>query len=152
MFLMGLLLTLAVPRFGLIGEEEQLRSAARSLAAQAVEANSQAVTESQPWFLYLDLDRARSWVSQTGPDDTSAETPAERAYTLPSKIKFRDVNHAEKGLVRKGLVAFAFWASGGNEPGAVHLSGPDNREMTIFLRPYLGRTEIYNGYLREEVE
>lgn len=152
MFLMGMVLTLALPRFGFVGDDEKLRAAARGLAAQAVEAHSQAVTESRPWFLCLDLDKAESWVARTRPGDLTENEQEESVQTLPSGLRFTDAAHPDDGLVREGVLAFAFQANGGNEPGTFHLINADGREMTVFLRPYLGRTEIFDGYLREEVE
>jgi len=152
MVLIGLLLSLVLPRFGGVGETERLRTAMRLLAAQAMEAHSQAVTEARPWFFCLDLDRTRSWLAVKRPEPGEKTGPEVRSIHLPSGLKFRDVIHPAGGMFRDGVVAFAFWPNGGNEPGTIHVKNDAGEEMTLFLRPYLGQSEIHQGYLREEVE
>jgi len=150
--LIGLLFSLTLPRFSGIGETEKLRKAARLMARQALKAHSQAVTEAQPYFLCLDLDLSRTWLTLERPQRDEEAKPDGRATHLSTGVEFKDVVHSEGGMFKDRVVAFAFWSNGGNEPGTIHLRNSSGEEMTIFLRPFLGQTEIHEGYLLEEVE
>ncbi|MEW6262533.1 MAG: hypothetical protein AB1641_05595 [Thermodesulfobacteriota bacterium] len=148
--ILGLLLSLTLPRLFDLTETERLRTSARLLAGQALEAHSQAAASSRPWFLCLDLTRKRSWLDTARPGSETESAPVPRYLSLPSGVSFKDAIHPGLGLVRTGRLAFGFWPQGGGEPGAIHLTTEDGQDLTIFLRPYLGRTEIKDGYLREE--
>jgi len=152
MVLIGLLLTLTLPRFAGVGESEKLRTATRMLARKVLEAHSQAVTEARPYFLCLDLEQARICLDLERPGNNEKINPDIRSTRLPSEIGFQDVIHPTGGMFKEGVVTFAFWPNGGNEPGTIHLKNASGDEMTIFLRSFLGQTEIHPGYLREEVE
>ncbi len=152
MVLIGLLLTIVLPRLGGVADSEQLRTAARRLSGLALEAHSQAVTQSRPWFLCLDLEQKRAYLStvRPGPDgDAGRETDF---FNLPGQIVFKDAVHPRQGTVTTNQVAFGYWPQGGSEPGEIHLYAADDDQMTIFLRPYFGRTEIKPGYLHEETK
>jgi len=152
MVLIGLLLGLALPRFGGLGETEKLRAATRLLVGQILEAHSQSVTGARPYYLCLDLEGARIWLALKRAEKTEEISPEISSVTLPSGTGFKDVIHSNGGMFKEGVVTFAFWPNGGNEPGTIHLENNSGEEMTIFLRPFLGQTEIHQGYLREEVE
>ncbi|MFH1139339.1 MAG: prepilin-type N-terminal cleavage/methylation domain-containing protein [Pseudomonadota bacterium] len=150
--LMGLVLSVILPRIGDVDQTERLKTAARRLAGQAAESYSQAATKSRPWFFCLDLDKNQTWLATVRPGeegDAGRETPY---YKLPGDIKLKDVIHPVDGMIKEGRISFGYWPQGGNEPGVVHLAAADGEEMTIFLRPFLGRTEIKDGYLREEAK
>ena len=148
--LIGITLSVVLPRLGAVQHEERLKAAVRRLAGLALEAHSQALTEARPWFLCLDLDQNRSWLATVRPGREGEAGRESRFFSLPEGVVFRDAVHPLKGLVRNGRVSFGFWPRGGSEPGEIHLRSTDGPEMTVFLRPYLGRTEINAGYLREE--
>lgn len=153
--LIGLALGLVLPRFIGLGEGERLRMAARLLAGQVQEAHNQAATSSRPAFLCLDLTHRRIWLTTLRPTTLDGKTnigeptAESRAAYLPNGVTIKDVIHPTLGTTKEGRLAFGYWPQGGSEPGTIHLIGADNKELTIFLRPYLGQTEIKEGYLRE---
>lgn len=150
--LIGVLLSVLLPRFGGMSEEERLRTAARRLAGLAQEAHSQAVTESRPYFLCLDLDLKQSWLSTVRPGQEGEAGRESRYLPLPADVVFQDAIHPSDGTVKTGRAAFGYWPQGGSEPGEIHLRNPEGREMTLLLRPYLGKTEIKDGYVHEETK
>jgi len=149
MILIGLILSLAVPRFSGFGEKEQLRKASRMLAGQILEAHSQAVTEARPWYVCLDLTTRESWLTTERPGRFEDKGERIEVARLPAGLEIRDIIDQEESMVRSEVFCFGFWSNGGNESGAIHLKNSLEEEMTIFLRPFLGRTEIGEGYLRE---
>ena len=152
MILIGLILSLAVPRFSGFGEKEQLRSASRLLTGQILEAHSQAVTEARPWYVCLDLAKGESWLTTERPGRDEEKGDRIEMARLPRGLEFRDVFDQEESMVRREVFCFGFWSNGGNESGTIHLKNSLEEEMTLFLRPFLGRTEIGEGYLREMSE
>jgi len=148
--LLGLLLSFVLPRLTGFEDEERLKAAVRRLAGQALEAHTQAVTEARPMFLCLDLTLNRSWLSSVRPGPEGEAGIESPVFTLPGGVAFQDVFHPNEGRVREGRLSFGYWPQGGSEPGTIHLQNTEKRQMTIFLRPFLGRTEINPGYLREE--
>jgi len=152
MILIGLILSLALPRFSGFGEGEQMRSAARHLAGMALEAHSQAVTETRPYFLCLNLGKGRYWLSQARPEKNDVETVPVDARPLPRGLVLEDIILPGEGMVREGVVSFGFWPNGGNEAGTLHLKQESGQQMSLFLRPYFGRMDIQEGYLREETK
>jgi prepilin-type N-terminal cleavage/methylation domain-containing protein len=152
MILIGLILSLALPRFSGFGEGEQARSAARYLAGMALEAHSQAVTETRPYYLCLNLKKGRYWLSLARPEKNDVDTVPADARPLPRGLALEDVILPDEGMVKEGVVSFGFWPNGGNEPGTLHLKQESGAQMSLFLRPYFGRMDIQEGYLREEIE
>jgi prepilin-type N-terminal cleavage/methylation domain-containing protein len=155
-FIIALLLGVALPRLLDVNDSEQLRTAARRIAMQAMETHSEAATKSRPWFFCVDLDTRQTWLSTVRPGregDAGRESPF---YNLPRGIFIKDLEHPTLGMIREGRAAFGYWPQGGSEPGTIHLTTSltdDNAEtLTLFLRPFLGRTEIGEGYLREEIQ
>ena len=148
--LMGMILSVVLPRIGDVNQAERLKTVSRRLAGQAAESYSQAATKSRPWFFCLDLDNNQTWLSTVRPGKEGDAGRETTYYTLPANIRLKDVIHPSDGMVKEGRISFGYWPQGGNEPGAIHVVAEDGDEMTIFLRPFLGRTEIKDGYLREE--
>ncbi|MFH1091186.1 MAG: GspH/FimT family pseudopilin [Pseudomonadota bacterium] len=148
--LVGLMLGMVMPRLGGFGDVERLRTAARRLAGQVLEAHSQAVTSAKPWFLCLDLDQKRTWLGTERPESEGEAGREGRYFVLPRGVVITDVKHPLSGTVKEGRVSFGFWPQGGGEPGTIHLKSVAGPEMTLFIRPYLGYTEIKEGYLVEE--
>ena len=129
-----------------------MRTAARRLAGLAMEAHSEAAVKSRPWFLCLDLDKRTAWLSTVRPGEEGDAGRESRVVGLPFGVNFKDAEHPENGLVKAGRVSYGYWPQGGSEPGAIHLITDGGEEMTIFLRPFLGRSDIEEGYLREETK
>jgi prepilin-type N-terminal cleavage/methylation domain-containing protein len=147
--LMVIIFSIALPRVTDIGKSERLKTTARRLAGMAKEAYSEAAVRSQPWFLVLDLEHQRGYLSESPPEDESEEGRVGRYYRPEKGIKIQDVNHPTQGQVTMGKAIFVFWPQGMSQPGTVHLISDSGDKMTVFLRPHLGKTEIKDGYLKE---
>ncbi len=150
LILVGIILSVTIPRLTGVSENERLRTAVRRLVGQALEAHSEATTRARPWFLCLDLKNHRSWLSSVRPGKEGEAGRESDYFTLPAGVAYADAVHPQLGMVKNGRVSFGYWPQGGNEPGTIHLKSDNGKIITIFLRPYMGRTEIKEGYLREE--
>ena len=148
--LIGLIASITLPRVMSVDEREGLRTASRRLAQMALECHSDALTKSQSRFLCLDLDMKRMWISSVRPGNEGEAGRESEFVPLPRGVTIVDAEHPALGLIKEGRVGYGYWPQGGNEPGTIHFQGEDEEEMTVFLRPYMGRAEIGEGYLREE--
>jgi len=150
--LLGTILALVLPRFSGVTEDERLRQSVRRLTGLALEAHSQAVTQARSWFLCLDLDQKRSWLSTVRPGQEGEAGRETRYVSLLQGVSFEDVIHPTRGMIKEGRVEFGYWPRGGSEPGTIHVKNEGQQQITLFLRPYLGRVEIKEGYLREAIQ
>ena len=149
--IIGIFMSLVLPRLGGVSDREKMRTAMRRLAGQAAEAYSQATTQSRPWFWCLDIDNKIAWLSTVRPDREGFAGQESELLKLPDSVQIVDIVHPTLGMMKEGRLSFGYWPQGGNEPGTIHLMIDDEQNMTLFIRPYLGRTEIKEGYLREEI-
>ena len=148
--LMAIIFSITLPRVTDIGKSERIKTTARRLAGMAQEAYSQAAVQSRPWFLVLDLKEQRGYLAESPPDEENEGDRVGRYFKPERGIKIQDVTHPTQGLMTTGKAIFVFWPQGMSEPGTVHLISDSGDKMTVFFRPYLGKTEIKDGHLREE--
>ena len=148
--LMAIIFSITLPRVTDIGKSERIKTTARRLAGMAQEAYSQAAVHSQPWFLVLDLKEQRGYLAESPPDEENEGDRVGRYFRPERGIKIQDVTHPTQGQITTGRATFVFWPQGMSEPGTIHLISDSGDKMTVFLRPYLGKTEIKEGHLREE--
>jgi Tfp pilus assembly protein FimT len=146
----SLVLFLALPRLAKPTEDERLKDTARRLAALAREAHSQAVSSARPHFVCLDMGGRRAWLSLVRPGTEGDAGRAGRDIVWPEDVVLVDVVHPTDGVVTGGRPSFGFWPQGGNEPGLIHLKNEKGTQRTLQILPYLGRTDIHEGYWREE--
>ena len=150
--IMALVLAVALPRFAAIWGHEHIRHTARQISAFAAEANSRAMSRHRPLFLCVDLTGQGVWLSTVRPGPEGDAGRDSHYYRAPSGVSMIEVVHPNLGTVKEGRVSFAYWPRGGGEPGTIHLRSEDGEELTLFLRPYLGRLDIEAGYLSEEIQ
>lgn len=149
--IMAIIFAVAVPRFEL--GEDPLEAEARRIMTLAQTAYSQAATTNQIQFLCFDLGQQRAWLDITRPVEELGEFGERDEKKVRERgWEYRDVIHPVEGMVTEGKTSFAFLPSGINEAGEIHLQTDQERELTVFLRPFVGRVEIKEGYLREEIE
>jgi type II secretory pathway pseudopilin PulG len=152
LLMVGLILSLVLPNVSGVTQGERLNDTARRLAGLALETHSEAATKSRPWFLCLDLDRQRVWLATVRPDREGDSGRESKFFEMPRGVTIMDLVHPTGGLIREGRAAFGYWPQGGSEPGEIHLTNESGEQLTLFLRPFLGRAEIKVGYLREETK
>ena len=150
--LVAIVFSIALPRVTDIGKSERLKTTARRLAGMVQEAHSQAAVRSQPWFLVLDLEHQRGYLSEALPEEESEAGRVSRYYRPEKGIRIQDVTHPTQGQMTSGKATFVFWPQGMSEPGTVHLISDSGDKMTVFLRPHLGKSDIKDGHLQEKTK
>jgi prepilin-type N-terminal cleavage/methylation domain-containing protein len=152
MFLMGLVLTIAMPYFGSL-QTSQMRSEARRLASRAnylyQEAGSQKV------ILRLTFDLANNGYFASRLDPFAAKPafqpesgPAGMRVVMPAGIWIRDVTVEGLGTVRRGLVSAQFYPGGSVDATLIHLADSKGEVFTLLIDPFSGHVSIARGDLR----
>ena len=158
-FIIGLLVTIALPRFGSIGRA-RLESSAKRLASLVRYLGGEAAFKSQLYRLHYDLDQHAYWVSvfiaEQNPQNqlTRGEfiddpDPLTQRVQLPPTITFADVRVPGIGRVSRGNVYTHFYPQGYTDPTVIHLRDQEARVMTVSIPPLTGEVGVFEGYVDE---
>jgi general secretion pathway protein H len=148
-FIMGLMLTLALPYLGGF-RQAALKSQARRLAGRATYMFDEATGHKLVLRLIFDLDNNGYAAVQLDPyaikpvyaPDTSASG---RPVMMPAAIRIRDVTIEGIGRVNRGVVATNFYPEGYVDATVVHLEDASGDVMTLEFVPLTGQVAIISG-------
>jgi general secretion pathway protein H len=148
-FIMGLMLTLAMPYLGGF-REAALRSQARRLAGRASYMFDEATGHKLVLRLIFDMDHNGYAAAQLDPyavqpvfaPDTSLSG---RPVMMPAAIRIRDVTIEGIGTVNRGTVATNFYPEGYVDATVVHLDDASGDVMTLEFSPLTGQVAIISG-------
>lgn len=146
--IVGLMLTIVLPRFRDSGHAEMLAQAHRLQQIFRL-LRSQSVLNGQPYRLNFDLDQERYWVSpEEGTDlaDFARDLgQLSRGTQLPEPVSLLDVDlPTMAGKVSQGQIFTVFYPDGSVDPTAIHLSDGNNA-LTLWLSG-VGRLNVTQGY------
>jgi general secretion pathway protein H len=148
-FIMGLMLSLALPYLGGF-REAALKSQARRLAGRANYMFDEATGHKLVLRLIFDLDNNGYAVAQLdpyavqpvfAPDNSLSGKPV----MLPAAIRIRDVTVEGVGTVNRGTVAVNFYPEGYVDATVVHLDDASGDVMTLEFSPLTGQVIIVSG-------
>ncbi len=148
-FIMGLMLTLAMPYLGGF-RQAALKSQARRLAGRATYLYDEATGHKLVLKLIFDLDNNGYAVAQLDPyaikpvfaPDTSMSG---HPVMMPSAIRIRDVTVEGIGTLNRGTIATTFYPEGYVDATVVHLEDASGDVMTLEFSPLTGQVAIING-------
>jgi prepilin-type N-terminal cleavage/methylation domain-containing protein len=148
-FIMGLMLTLALPYLGGF-RQAALKSQARRLAGRATYMYDEATGHKLVLRLIFDMDNNGYAVAQLDPyavkpvfaPDTSLSA---HPVMLPAAIRIRDVTVEGIGTFNKGTIACTFYPEGYVDATVVHLEDASGDVMTLEISPLTGQVAIVNG-------
>ena len=151
LFILGLLVTVLLPRFGDMGSA-QLESSARRLAALARYLNGEAAFSGHVYRIRYDLGEQTYAVQVLVPSRETTEfvadpSPMSQPVKLPPGIAFADVRVAQAGRMNTGQVFTHFYPHGYVDPTVVHLRDQRERMMTVMIPPITGEAKVYEGYV-----
>jgi general secretion pathway protein H len=152
MFLIGLVMTIAMPYFGSM-QTSQLRSEARRLASRANYLYQEAGAQKVIIRLTFDLSNNRYGVSRLDPFSAKPAFLPERGpagvrVALPSGISIRDVTVEGLGTFNKGLVSTQFYPGGYVDATIIHLTDSKGEVFTMSIDPFSGHVSILSGDVR----
>ena len=145
--LIGLVLTLAVPRLRNALLTDNLKGAARKMISIINNLRNEAIRDQRDYFLHLDLDVNKFWVSYGSMTDEERAVASEEGSNFPGDIHIDDIWIKGKGKMVRGATRIRFTRRGYTQKSAIHLSSEDGRELTLVLSPFLGKVKVINKYL-----
>jgi general secretion pathway protein H len=151
LFIIGLFVTVLLPRFGAMGTA-RLESSARRLAALVRYLNGEAAFSGQVYRIRYDLNEQVYAVQVLVPsrgttEFVAASSPLSQPVRLPAGITFADVRVAQAGQMNSGQVFTHFYPQGYVDPTVVHLRDQQERIMTVMIPPITGEARVYEGYI-----
>ena len=148
-FIMGLMLTLAMPYLGGF-RQAALRSQARRLAGRATYMFDEATGHKLVLRLIFDLDNNGYAAAQLDPYSAQPvfvmdSTVSGRPIMMPPAIRIRDVTVEGFGTVNRGTVVTNFYPEGYVDATVVHLEDESGDVMTLEFSPLTGEVTIVSG-------
>jgi general secretion pathway protein H len=149
--LLGVMLTLVIPRLGELGEANLKRSA-RHLTGMIRYLHDESQARKAVYRLRFDVQGGRFWTEvMTLSTDQSVEFTRLQSEigtegSLAGKTTFRDVKvagHPDDPYIQ-------FTPDGWVENAAIHLRDGDDRDFTLFVNPLMGSTELRDGYVESK--
>jgi prepilin-type N-terminal cleavage/methylation domain-containing protein len=147
-FIMGLVMSIALPYFGgLTGA--RLKSEARRLAGRATYLYDAAASEKVVMRLNFDLDTNSYFVTRLDPYRPNATFRLQHGFlgrvTMPPGIRLRDVTIGSLGTATRGVVGCAFYPTGWVDPTIIHLMAANGAVFTLIINPLTGQVSILAG-------
>jgi general secretion pathway protein H len=148
-FIMGLMLSMAMPYLGGF-RKEALRSQARRLAGRATYMFDEASGHKLVLRLIFDLDNNGYAAAKLDPYAVKPVFAPDRRVSgqpvmMPAAIRIRDVTVEGIGTVNRGMVATNFYPEGYVDATVVHLEDASGDVMTLEFSPLTGQVTIIAG-------
>ncbi len=149
--ILGVLLSLAIPRLGEIGEANLKRSA-RHLTGMIRFLRDESQSRKMVYRLRFDAQGGRYWAEvMTLTSDQAVEwirvqSEMGTEASLSGQTTFRDVQvsgHPDDPYIQ-------FTPDGWVENAAIHLQDGAGRDFTLLVNPLMGSTELREGYIEQQ--
>ena len=151
LFVMGLVMTLAIPYLGGF-HGAQLKSEARRLAGRANYLYDEASAQRVIYRMSFDLDHNLYYVTRLDPYGPKPKFipfsgPWGFAVPMPPGLKLRDVSVAGIGGAKAGTISCQFYPDGYVDATVIHLANVSGLVLTLSFHPLTGNVGIVNGDL-----
>jgi prepilin-type N-terminal cleavage/methylation domain-containing protein len=148
-FIMGLIMTLAVPYLGGF-RGAQLKSEARRLAGRANYLYDQSATEKVIYKMTFDLDHNEYYVTRLDPFGPLPKFIPYRGpwgfeVVMPAGLRLRDVSVEGIGAAKVGAISCRFYPEGYVDATVIHLGTASGQIMTLSFNPLTGNVGIVSG-------
>jgi prepilin-type N-terminal cleavage/methylation domain-containing protein len=150
--ILGVMLSLIIPRLGELGEAN-LKQSARHLTGMIRFLQDDAQARKAVYRLRFDVTEGRYWIEVLTfnlIDKTSEfkrySSEMATESTLTGQTTFRDVqvaSHPDDPYIQ-------FSPNGWVEHALIHIRDGENRDFTLLVNPLTGNTELREGYLEEK--
>jgi general secretion pathway protein H len=151
LFIIGLIITMAMPRLGAI-RSVHLKSEARRLAGRASYLYARATADKVVMRLTFDLDTNSYSVSRLDPYARQPifvpdAEPGFGPVLMPAGVRLRDVTVEGTGTLTRGTANCFFYPEGFVDATTIHLIDDSGTVFTLSFNPLTGRVAIQNGDL-----
>jgi type II secretory pathway pseudopilin PulG len=146
----GIVATIAMPRFGSLLERQQMRRTINAIHGYARYLQAYAATEKCVYRLIFDLDQQ----VLSSASLTTASCPGQMRklpdYVIPSTIRILDVVTPDHEKFAEGQVTTLFFPNGFAQPSTIHLGGLGAAPVTLMIEPLSGRVQVFEGYVERQ--
>jgi prepilin-type N-terminal cleavage/methylation domain-containing protein len=148
-FIMGLMITLAIPYLGGF-HGAQLKSEARRLAGRATYLYEEASTQKVIYKMTFDLDNNGYYVTRLDPYGPQLQFlpfsgPWGYEVVMPPGLKLRDVSVEGIGGTKVGSISCLFYPEGYVDATVIHLISVSGDVLTLNFNPLTGNVGITSG-------
>jgi len=151
--ILGVMLSLIIPRLGEMGEANLKRSA-RHLTGMIRFLHEESLAKKDNYRLRFDVTEGRYWTEKFTILNLSEKLAEYQKYSsdmttegkLSGQTTFRDVkvaSHPDDAYIE-------FTPEGWVERALIHLRDGDNRDFTLLVNPLTGDTELREGYVEDK--
>ncbi|HTG00263.1 MAG TPA: prepilin-type N-terminal cleavage/methylation domain-containing protein [Nitrospirota bacterium] len=151
--ILGVMLSLIIPRLGEIGEAN-LKQSARHLTGMIRFLHDEAQARKDVYRLRFDIQEGRYWTERFTVISLSEKTAEFKKFStemgtegsLSGATTFRDVkiaSHPDDPYIE-------FTPEGWVEHALIHLRDGEGRDFTLVVNPLTGNTELKDGYIEEQ--
>jgi type II secretion system protein H len=148
---LGLMLALAIPKLGELGEANLKRSA-RHLTGMVRFLRDESQAKKKEYRIKFDIQNGHYWAEVL--TQTSDKTVEFKRYqsvmvdeaSLSGQTTFKDVHVAS----HPDDPTILFTPDGWVEHALIHLRDGDNKDFTLMVNPLTGNTDLREGYVEEK--
>ena len=148
--LIGLTLTLTIPRFRYVLLTDDLKATTRKMVGMINNLRNDAIREQRDYILRFDLESSQIWIDSPAMTDEERSMAREKAFKLAEGIRILDIWFKGEGKKIAGETGIRVNRRGYVQPSVIHLGSEEGKEYTLVLRPFLGRVNILENYVDAE--
>jgi len=146
-FLMGIMLSLTLPRLRDVALSDNLKNTVRTMNSTVKEIRYQAIKDNHEYLLKYDFGSKTFWSDSTYLTEEKRIASRENSISLPSDIRVIDISFKDGEKETSGEVSIRFTREGYISPSVIHLGSDDGRRFTYILRAFLGDFDIIEDYV-----
>ncbi len=149
-FLIGLLLTLSVPRFQDTLLFDDMKTASRRMIGTITTLKNRAVRDHREYSLHFDLAANCFWVEWQGMSEEERFAAQEKCSGFPGGVSIVDVSTSRDARQNATGPVIHITKKGYVEPAVIHLKTDQDTVWTMVLSPFLGKVKTYDKYVAVE--
>lgn len=147
MVLVGLTLTLTIPRFRYALLTDDLKTTTRKMIGMINNLRNEAIREQRDYILRFDLGSNRLWVDSPALTDQERMMAREKAFSLAKGVRVLDIWFKGEGKKMTGETGIKVNRKGYVQPSVIHLGSEEGKGFTLVLNPFLGKVSILENYV-----
>jgi len=145
--LIGLTLTLTIPRFRDTLLTDDLKTTTRKVVGMINNLRNDAISEQRDYILRFDLGMNRIWIDSPAMTESERTMAREKAFNLAKSVRILDIQFKGEEKTMAGETGIRVNKRGYVQPSVIHLGSEDEKGFTLVLRPFLGRVNIIENYV-----
>lgn len=148
--LIGIMLTLTIPRFRYSLTTNDLNYTTRRLIGLVKGLRDRAVRENKDYSFHIDFNANRFWAGFEAMTQEEQALADEKAFVAPTSVRILDVWSKSRGKQAMDSAVVRFSRKGYVEQTMIHLEAADGSQASLLLTPFLGRIKAYDRYVDVE--